>query len=214
MAVDKFGIEYPVVLDSDYGTWDAYGNLYWPREYLIDIDGFIREDHIGEGGYDETESTIQELLMERAEALGLNTSGIATTTVSNPTPQMESISQETYFGAERGSSNDSYLSGSWNVESEYAQSSGVSKLVFPYTAKHVYLVASSSSPVDLNVFVDGKSLGNLAGSDVTTEGGQSTVTVSGARLYDLVSDTAESSRTLELDIPKAGVDIFTLTFGS
>jgi len=46
-AVDKWGIEYPVVLDNDYGTWQAYGNRYWPRKYLIDIDGFIVYDHIG-----------------------------------------------------------------------------------------------------------------------------------------------------------------------
>jgi cytochrome c biogenesis protein CcdA/thiol-disulfide isomerase/thioredoxin len=39
-AMTKFGIKFPVVLDNDYGTWNAYGNNYWPRKYLIDIDGF------------------------------------------------------------------------------------------------------------------------------------------------------------------------------
>ena len=64
-AVKEFGIEFPVVLDNDFSTWRAYQNRYWPRKYLIDIDGFIVYDHIGEGGYDETEKKIQELLEER-----------------------------------------------------------------------------------------------------------------------------------------------------
>jgi thiol-disulfide isomerase/thioredoxin len=65
-AVNKFGIKYPVVLDSDHKTWTAYQNNYWPRDYLIDTQGHIRDDHIGEGGYNDTEKTIQTLLAERA----------------------------------------------------------------------------------------------------------------------------------------------------
>ena len=65
-AVKEFGIKYPVVLDSEHKTWDAYNNNYWPRHYLIDSQGYIRDDHIGEGGYNETEKTIQTLLAEKA----------------------------------------------------------------------------------------------------------------------------------------------------
>lgn len=65
-AVKEFGIKYPVVLDSDHKTWNAYNNNYWPRHYLIDSQGYIRDDHIGEGGYNETEKTIQTLLAEKA----------------------------------------------------------------------------------------------------------------------------------------------------
>ncbi|HEY6885155.1 MAG TPA: thioredoxin family protein [Nitrososphaeraceae archaeon] len=69
-AVQRLGITYPVLLDSAHGTWDAYGNQYWPRDYLIDADGYIRHDHIGEGGYDQTEKAIQSLLAERAALMG------------------------------------------------------------------------------------------------------------------------------------------------
>jgi len=65
-AVNKFGIKYPVVLDSDHRTWDAFQNKYWPRDYLIDTQGYIRDDHIGEGGYNDTERAIQTLLAEKA----------------------------------------------------------------------------------------------------------------------------------------------------
>ncbi|MFL6434824.1 MAG: redoxin family protein, partial [Nitrososphaeraceae archaeon] len=50
-AVKRFGIRYPVILDSEHGTWNAFGNNYWPRFYLIDTQGYIRYDHIGEGNY-------------------------------------------------------------------------------------------------------------------------------------------------------------------
>ncbi len=65
-AVNEFGIKYPVVTDSEHKTWDAYNNNYWPRHYLIDSQGYVRADHIGEGGYNETERTIQTLLAEKA----------------------------------------------------------------------------------------------------------------------------------------------------
>jgi hypothetical protein len=50
-GVQRFGITYTVILDSDHGTWNAYGNQYWPRIYLIDTQGYIRYDHICEVGY-------------------------------------------------------------------------------------------------------------------------------------------------------------------
>ena len=69
-AVQRFGIRYPVILDSDHGTWNAYGNNYWPRFYLIDTQGYIRYDHIGEGSYDQIEKSIQSLVAERAALMG------------------------------------------------------------------------------------------------------------------------------------------------
>jgi len=88
-AVQKFGIMYPVVLDNNLGTWNAYGNQYWPRHYLIDAQGYIREDHIGEGGYAETEKTIQSLLAERAALDGLKQISFSTKTA--PTINSKSL---------------------------------------------------------------------------------------------------------------------------
>ena len=69
-AVDKFHIKYPVLQDNDKGTWNAYENNYWPRKYIVDTEGNIRYDHIGEGAYSETEKVIQYLLAERAAKMG------------------------------------------------------------------------------------------------------------------------------------------------
>jgi len=70
-AVEEAGIRYPVVLDNDSATWDAYDNRYWPARYLIDADGFIRYQHFGEGAYEENEEEIQELLAEKDQVLSL-----------------------------------------------------------------------------------------------------------------------------------------------
>ena len=85
-AVQRFGISYPVILDSDHGTWNAYENNYWPRFYLIDTQGYIRYDHIGEGGYDQVEKSIQSLVAERAALMGAKeiSFNTKTTTVINP----------------------------------------------------------------------------------------------------------------------------------
>src|SRR5919106_2789016 len=69
-AVKRFGITYPVIIDSDHGTWNVYENNYWPRFYLIDTQGYIRYDHIGEGDYNQIENSIQSLLAERAALMG------------------------------------------------------------------------------------------------------------------------------------------------
>jgi thiol-disulfide isomerase/thioredoxin len=65
MAVQKFGITYPVALDNQMATWAAYQNNVWPAHYFIDATGKIRHVHLGEGEYDKSEQMIQKLLMEK-----------------------------------------------------------------------------------------------------------------------------------------------------
>ncbi|MBV9177267.1 MAG: redoxin family protein [Nitrososphaeraceae archaeon] len=104
-AVQRFGIRYPVILDSDHGTWNAYGNNYWPRFYLIDTQGYIRYDHIGEGSYDQIEKSIQSLVAERAALMGAKEISFNTkpTTVIQPTSLYyidlrQSTTPEIYIG--------------------------------------------------------------------------------------------------------------------
>ncbi len=236
-AVKKFGIQYPVVLDNDYSTWTDYGNRYWPREYLIDIDGFIVHDHIGEGGYDETEKSIQTALEERMTVLGAADhigSGIV-----HPAAAVESQAQspETYFGSGRNvylangvSSKDGvqtlavpstvatdklYLVGTWNFRPEYAKSAQPNaRVIFRYRAKNVYLVSSADHAMRAELLLDGHALGNRAGKDVVDEGGKSIVHFAGDGLSHLVSDSdGASEHTLEILLPDPGLLLYTLTFG-
>ena len=63
-ATERLNVSYPVGIDNDGATWNAYGQRYWPTMYLIDKQGVIRYTTIGEGGYDRTERAIQTLLAE------------------------------------------------------------------------------------------------------------------------------------------------------
>ena len=63
-AIEQFGLHYPVVQDNNMGTWNAYGNEYWPADYLIDAHGDVRYATVGEGDYGKTETAIRALLAE------------------------------------------------------------------------------------------------------------------------------------------------------
>ncbi|MDB5195510.1 MAG: hypothetical protein JWO84_694 [Parcubacteria group bacterium] len=232
-ALKQFGITYPVVLDNEYRTWNAFNNQFWPREYLIDIDGYIVHDHAGEGEYDVTEKAIQEALAERAQRLGL-ASTVAASTVSLPPPDLAAVgSPETYFGAARNeflgngtpssvgtqtlafpdatSPNTLYLRGTWNFSKEYAETAGPAGIRFLYKAHDVYLVASAATPVTITVLRDGKPVGSFAGSDVNPS--TSTATISEQRLYRLVHDTTAGVHTIEIQVSGQGFDAYTFSFG-
>ncbi len=68
-ATKRLQITYPVVVDEEFELWQEYGNLGWPARYLFGADGMLVHFHYGEGGYAETEETIQELLGTWREVL-------------------------------------------------------------------------------------------------------------------------------------------------
>lgn len=219
-AIQELGIKYPVVLDNDYSTWKDYDNNYWPRKYLVDIDGYIVFDLVGEGAYKETETAIVKALKERNDRLGLsmdiekNSSEIATTKV-------EASSPETYFGASRNSllangnpnktgeqnlsfptaflSNKLYLDGKWNFTDEYAENLEPAEVAFRYKAKNVYMVASAKEPTVIRITRDGQEVKNL--------------TIQEDKLYTLISDTTAGEHLLKFEILSPGVTIYTFTFG-
>ncbi len=66
-AIAKLGVTWPVVLDTRRRTlweWQTGGRAYWPRTYVLDREGRVRYDHIGEGKYQELEQTVAFLLNE------------------------------------------------------------------------------------------------------------------------------------------------------
>ena len=68
-AVQRLGVEYPVLVDSELQVFAEYDNLGWPARYLFNQDGRLFEYHFGEGAYEETERAIAELLGIDAEPL-------------------------------------------------------------------------------------------------------------------------------------------------
>ena len=61
-AVERLGIEHPVLIDTQLRLWTSYDNEGWPARYLWNADQRLHEFHYGEGAYRETERAIQELL--------------------------------------------------------------------------------------------------------------------------------------------------------
>jgi thiol-disulfide isomerase/thioredoxin len=237
-ASQKFGVTYPIVLDNDYGTWNAYANRYWPHKYLIDIDGYIVYDHIGEGAYEETERKIQELLEERKTALGTGEDILKE--ISRPAGASDVDfskvrSPEIYFGSARNlylgngksekrgfqslsepagiKTNILYLAGEWLFEPEYAEArSRNGKIIFRYQAKNVYLVANSSSGAKIKILLDGVPPGKSAGEDIN-EDGSSKQDIREDRLYKLIEAADYGQHTVEIIIENPGFRAYAFTFG-
>ncbi|HEU4605320.1 MAG TPA: thioredoxin family protein [Nitrososphaera sp.] len=238
-AVEKFEIQYPVAQDNEKGTWKEYENRYWPRKYLVDNEGYIRYDHIGEGAYAETEKVIQSLLSERAAYIGAN----ATFDQSISRPEnAQSVNfgridtPELYFGyqfaraplgnpegykpdqivkyaiAENATiaPNRIYLDGEWKNNADHMELQGeTGRIVLSYSAKAVNIVAGGSG--ELQISEDGSGLtGNSRGSDVSEQG---SVAIDGQKLYNLATHEDYGSHQIVIDVAGSGFEIYTFTFG-
>jgi cytochrome c biogenesis protein CcdA/thiol-disulfide isomerase/thioredoxin len=232
-AIADYDLEYPVVQDNEFGTWDAFANQYWPAKYLIDAQGRVRYTHFGEGDYETTERAIRSLLAE-AGRRGLGEGARANAETADPgvaTP-------ETYLGAERaqGFVNGPILPGThdfrgrkaseqvasrlppnalayrgrWRVEPEYATALGGAALDVNFGARRVFLVLGSPGKLRrMRVLLDGRPIPDrLAGEDVRA----GSVTVSRQRLYRLVELPDAQRHVLTLE-PEPGISGYAFTFG-
>ncbi len=238
-AVKQFGLQFPIVLDNDYSTWNAYGNEYWPHKYLIDIHGRVIYDHIGEGGYDETEAEIVQALNQRSQYLRLTTT-VNEATSSVPTYTVSAQSPETYFGAMRNeyfgngvpsviytetfsipdqlTPNQFYLGGQWNIQKEYIQNISVgAQISYVFNAAKMYIIAvpsmnSSGIPtaITAQILIDGKPITkSQSGTDIKN----GILTITNSRLYNIFSDTVAGQHRIDIIFQKVGGQAFTFTFG-
>ena len=234
-AVQKFDINYPVVLDNEKEIWNAFQNKYWPRKYISDHDGYIRYDHIGEGSYKETEKVIQQLLQERAKSLNIKTNAFELTTLDE-FEHSTSRTPELYFGYKFASGRNNlgnengfkpeevveynipleikphyfYLDGKWNNSKDSMKLVSENGLIMlNYNAKQVNIVASNNA--ELEIFIDGDSMPNhIAGIDVNRDG---KVIIIEPRLYNIVNSAATESHELVIKVNEPKFEIFTFTFG-
>jgi thiol-disulfide isomerase/thioredoxin len=213
--VDSLGIEYPVALDNQYGTWNAWQNRYWPAKYFIDRRGHVRYAHFGEGEYSESEHVIRALLAES------NLPAPVSESIPDRTPT-EPQTPETYLGYERigffvGSPlvkdrESSYTipqfipadgfayGGRWTVEGERIVAGEGARLRLNYHAHDVFLVlGTDDEPETVRVTVDGRPV--------------RVIRVAEDRLYTLarLPGPAES-RTLDLEFTP-GTEAYAFTFG-
>jgi thiol-disulfide isomerase/thioredoxin len=101
-AVRDMRIDYPVATDNDYGVWAAFGNHYWPALYFADAQGRIRHHYFGEGGYQQAEMVIQQLLAEAgSDGAGHELVSVEGHGVEAPADWAALRSPENYTGYER-----------------------------------------------------------------------------------------------------------------
>ena len=239
-AVEEHGIQYPVVQDNDYATWRAFQNRFWPRKYLIDIDGFIVYDHIGEGAYKETEEKIQDLLKERMEKEGvakelpesageLPEAVKVTGRVGTPEIYLGSGFYRGNFGNKEGLAvsgpveytlpeelqhNTAYFEGTWVTETDASRLvSETGKIVLPYDAKVVNIVAGAMNESEIAVFVDGRPEDKESkGADIELVNGKPIGRIQDHRLYSLV-EYQYGQHVVEIEVKGKGFMIYTFTFG-
>jgi thiol-disulfide isomerase/thioredoxin len=238
-AANDMNVWYPIALDPDYAVWRAFSNRYWPAIYIADAQGRIRHHQFGEGGYDECERGIQQLLHEAGAG------GIPDGLVS-PTPEgfeaqadwTNLRSPETYLGyaqgqnfASRGGAeiggpsvyeapemlmlNQWALAGDWTIESGASVLNAADgRITFRFHARDAHLVMgppASDTAVPFRMLLNGEPPGDAHGLDVDEQGHG---TVSQQRLYQLVRERGSiTDRTLELTFLAAGVEAYVFTFG-
>jgi cytochrome c biogenesis protein CcdA/thiol-disulfide isomerase/thioredoxin len=211
----QLGVHYPVAIDNNYDTWDAYDNESWPADYLIDANGDVRHIGVGEGDYTGTERLIRQLLADAHPGIALP----ASTSVPNKTPTGE-INPETYIGFEGlqyllpddNVAQDlpaAYqfpvslplggfgLSGTWTDTAQEATAGANAQLELAFQARDVYLLLGGTGT--LAVSIDG----------VSTQ----TIDVGGIpKLYTLVHAGSITDGTLLLKA-SPGIKAYDFTFG-
>ena len=222
-ALKEYGITFPIVLDNDYGTWNAYQNQYWPRKFIIDLSGNIVYDHIGEGEYQETEEIIQRLLRTIP---GNQTLSIETKADDSSLMPTRGVSPESYLGygrieyhttpiknecqdtlceyvlASKIPLNRFSFGGKWTLDSEHALGETGSIITFNADAKKVHLVAgpeNTTSQATVEVYIDG----------VLTK----TISIVASDLYTLFDGSKRETHLVKIKIIKGRILGYAYTFG-
>jgi thiol-disulfide isomerase/thioredoxin len=211
-AVEKFGIKYPVAVDSDMRTWQAFENHYWPAKFLVDKEGFVCYVHFGEGNYEQTEMAIQMQLGIKTKVTREKYSGY-----------MFDQSPETYTGFARNfglgsglvcdksgcnvyvdpgnhAMNTVYPDGQWVQEKEYVElKKAPGRISYRFNAREANMVmAPVGKPVNGTVYVDGRK--------------KASIRVDAPKMYNVFSDKRYGERELRVDFD-GRVRVFAYTFG-
>ena len=221
-AVTRLGVTWPVAIDSQMATWNAYQNQYWPAEYLLDQQGRIAYNSFGEGDYTQTDAGVAALLNVHAAPL------------PSSTPVPGNTTPELYAGSERGqlADNEAYgalgspqkypdpgapqaqnaiqVTGTWTDDGQYLQADTSGHVRLNFTADTVYIVAGTpGAALPVAVKLDGKAVGVGSGGAALTDLG---FTVTRQDLFQLLAGISPGYHLIDLTVP-AGFRIYTFTFG-
>ncbi len=233
------GLQYPILLDDEFKTWQAFANRYWPARYLIDAHGYIRHQTYGEGHYAETEQAIQVVLREQG--------GDEFPPPMEPLREMDRpgavcypATPELYGGSDRGRLGNAegfstiprvyrdpgaheegliYLDGEWRVSPESVECVNGGHAALKYRAAELNSVLCPLPPrqsVQVTVTQNGAHLTNEnRGADVQiSEQGVSFVVVERPGMYNLVRNACFGIYEARLSAPFGGLGVYAFTFVS
>jgi len=206
-ATEEREINYPVAADNDYAVWSAFANHYWPALYFVDRDGVIRDQHFGEGRYEESERLIQRLLGVERDLVSVQGAGV------EAEADWDNLrTPETYLGYARGERPD--LAGEWTIGPESVvlrQAGGSITRRFHARDAHLVLSRGAGEPIPFRVLLDGQAPGPSHGVDVQEDGKG---VLDDGRMYQLVRQhEGVRERTLEITFLEPGAEAYVFTFG-
>jgi len=234
-AVDYMGLPFPVANDVRMTTWDAYANRFWPASFLVDRQGYLAAYNVGEGGYFETETTIQELLKEGHPRIVMPRDMLVPP--EDKTVQHRPISPSLYFGYVRARIGNQvgfrpneivqytipdrvrrdiqYVEGRFMCRPDSMVFAGASdgRVIVDYDAGDVYLVATpppGAEPGIISVLQDGMPVELDRGSAIVGAG--SDVTINHPDVYHVIHNHECSRHRLELIVQTPGIGLYCIDF--
>jgi len=225
-AIAAMRVPYPIAVDNDYAVWNGFSNQYWPALYLLDAKGTIRFTHFGEGAYDQSERSIQQLLVEAgAGAFSREMVTPDARGLEAPADWDNLKSGETYLGSAQAEHfvrnttrlrlNEWTLAGDWTLGSKaVALQKPDGKIDYRFHARDVHLVmgpAGRGASARFVVRLDGQAPGTAHGTDVDEQGRG---VVAEQRTYQLIRQQRPIvDRQFEIEFLDPGVEAFCFTFG-
>ena len=238
-AIKAMKIDYPIAVDNDHSVWRAFNNEVWPALHFVDARGRIRHHQFGEGDYEQSERTIQQLLVEAGAGeishrlVSIDAQG------ADATADWGSLkSPETYAGFEltenfsspggaRLKNSNVYgytaklglnhwaLQSDWTVGREAAAlNTANGRIAYRFHARDLHLVmgpAVRGTSVPFRVLIDGHLPGASHGSDIDDQGNGK---VTEQRLYQLIRQPEPvADHLFEVEFLGSGVEAFDFTFG-
>jgi thiol-disulfide isomerase/thioredoxin len=224
-ATNERGIDYPVALDNDYEIWSAFDNNAWPALYFVDTEGIVRDDHFGEGRYEESERVIQRLLGVEREPVSVEGLGVEAEADWDHLRTPETYlgyGRSEHFASRDGAAfgeprayelparlrvNHRALAGEWTIGRENVvldQAGGSIAYRFHARDAHLVLSRGAREPIPFRVRLDGEAPGPSHGVDVDEDGNG---VLRDGRLYQLVREPdAVRERTLEITFLEPGAE--------
>ena len=237
-AAKDMRIDYPIAVDNYFAICRALKNQYWTALYIVDAQGRVRHHQFGEGGYEQSETVIQQLLSEAGTGRSNQRVAVDARGIEVPADWDNLKSPENYVGYSRTENfaspggvvkdedhvyaapsrlrlNQWALAGNWKMSNQATSLTKANgRIVYRFHARDLHLVmgpATRGAAVRFHVLIDGQPPGAAHGVDVDDQGNG---TATEQRLYQLIRQPNPiADRQFEIEFLDPGVEAFAFTFG-